>query len=102
MAYGEGAETLTTICSLDKASDLSKIINDTNDNWSIFFNCSDLAICLWNTVSSDTIGQDWIQTPANLWDKIEGKEYNVRGRNILGDRKRIGYYSNDQFVETIN
>lgn len=97
-----GRVSLTQTAPLSKAADISNIINSHNNVWTINYNCSDFAIQIWNSVSNDHMGNDVIQTPANMFDKVTSRDYFQRERYLMGDRYCVGYYSNEVFHFSTN
>lgn len=100
VGWATGRVSLTEVVSISEASTISQKINERNNEWWIWYNCSHFAIDIWNSVSNRSFDKNWIQTPTNLIGKIE--EYNgyMTDRNVFGDRNRVGYYSNSTFVNS--
>ncbi len=80
------------------ATELSAINSyiNSNDEWSLFSNCSTFASGLWNTISSREVSCGFINTPANLKSSIMEYEYDLN-RNI-DYNSNIGYYNGYSFV----
>ena len=101
--YANGRVSVSESVSISKSANLSKIINDHNDEWWPWYNCSHLAIDVWNSVSETNFDKNFIQTPSDLMDKIKMIKGYITDRNFSGDRKRVGYYSSDNnFYKSIN
>jgi len=95
VSYGTGRVSLTETINLSSASNISDVVNAHNNEWWPWYNCSDLAIDIWNSISTRNIGRDWIQTPANLMGKIKEFDGYQTNRNFVGNPDRVGYYSDD-------
>ena len=102
VSYANGRVSLTEEVGLSYSDDISKIINEHNDEWWIWYNCSHFAIDIWNAVSEDDFDKNFIQTPDNLKNKISEREGYQINRNITGEREKVGYYTNDLgFVNSV-
>lgn len=93
--YANGRVSLTEVVNTSNSTNLSNVINSHNDEWWPWYNCSHLAIDIWNSVSERDFDKNFIQTPSDLMDKIKEKDDYITNRNISGDRQRVGYYSKD-------
>lgn len=97
-----GRVSLTETISPSLSSTISEVINHNNNEWRPRYNCSHLAIDIWNSISPRTIEKDWIQTPTNLMDKIKEFEEYQLNRNIFGNPDRVGYYTDDNVFHFSN
>lgn len=88
---------VTETINTSSSSLISNGVNAHNDEWWPWYNCSDLAIDIWNSISEEKIDRDWIQTPTNLMDKIRGFDDYKIDRNYFGDPNRVGYFADDEF-----
>jgi hypothetical protein len=95
-----GVVSITEEIDISLCQNLSNVIFEHKYGWSMFYNCSDFAIDMWNSVSNRKFEKKFIQTPADLKNRITNENDCQYARNLIGNADMIGYFNeNGEFVK---